>query len=48
MNSTDLGKAIAEGKVKLTKGAPEEVAAVFDLFDKFGPGKNYKIPPLED
>jgi alkyl sulfatase BDS1-like metallo-beta-lactamase superfamily hydrolase len=48
LNSTDLGKTIAEGKVKLTKGAPEEVAAVFDLFDKFVPEKNYKIPPLED
>lgn len=38
---------VAEGKVKLTKGTPEEVAAVFDLFDKFVPGKNYKIPPLK-
>jgi alkyl sulfatase BDS1-like metallo-beta-lactamase superfamily hydrolase len=48
LSSTDLGKTIAEGKVKLTKGSPEEVAAVLGLFDKFAPGKNYKIPPRED
>ena len=42
------GKTIAGGKVKLTKGSPEEVAAVFDLFDKFVPEKNCKIPSLED
>jgi alkyl sulfatase BDS1-like metallo-beta-lactamase superfamily hydrolase len=48
LSSADLGKAIAEGKVKLTKGTPQDVTAVFDLFDKFVPAKNYKIPPLED
>jgi len=23
-------------------------AGVFDLFDKFAPNRNYKIPPLEE
>ena len=47
LSSIDLNKAIGSGTVKLTTGGPKEVAAVFDLFDKFAPAKNYKIPPLE-
>jgi alkyl sulfatase BDS1-like metallo-beta-lactamase superfamily hydrolase len=48
LSSIDLDKAVGSGKVKVTKGDPKEVAAVFSLFDKFAPTKNYKIPPLED
>ena len=48
LSSVDMGEAIAAGSVKLTKGTPEEVAELFDLFDKFVPEKNYSIPPLED
>lgn len=38
----------ADGKIKLSTGDLDEVAAVFGLFDKFAPAKNYKIPPFED
>ena len=48
LGSTDLEKAVAAGKVKLTKGNQREVAGVFDLFDKFVPTRNFKIPPLEN
>jgi alkyl sulfatase BDS1-like metallo-beta-lactamase superfamily hydrolase len=48
LSSVDLEKAVSSGKVKLSKGDPKEVAGVFDLFDKFVPARNYKIPPLED
>jgi len=37
-----------KGKVKLTKGNQRDVGRLFDLFDKFVPTRNYKIPPLED
>jgi hypothetical protein len=29
-------------------GGLKAVAGVFDLFDRFVPARNYKIPPLED
>jgi alkyl sulfatase BDS1-like metallo-beta-lactamase superfamily hydrolase len=48
LSSIDLEKAAAAGKAKVTKGDPKEVAGVLNLFDKFAPTKNYKIPPLED
>jgi alkyl sulfatase BDS1-like metallo-beta-lactamase superfamily hydrolase len=48
LSSTDLAKAAANEKVKLTKGNATELAELFDLFDKFVPTRNYKIPPLED
>jgi len=48
LSSTDLRKAVADGKAKLAKGDQEQVAGVLDLFDKFVPTRNYKIPPLED
>ena len=48
LSSTDVEKALADGKIKLSKGDPEEVATVLGLFDKFVPAKNYKIPPFED
>ena len=48
LSSIDLAEAAADGKVKLTKGNATELAKLFDLFDKFVPTRNYKIPPLED
>ncbi len=48
LSSIHLDKAIGSGKVKVARGDSKEVAAVFELFDKFVPTKNYKIPPLED
>jgi alkyl sulfatase BDS1-like metallo-beta-lactamase superfamily hydrolase len=48
LSSIDLAQAAADGKVKLTKGNATELAELFDLFDKFVPTRNYKIPPLED
>jgi alkyl sulfatase BDS1-like metallo-beta-lactamase superfamily hydrolase len=48
LSSVDLEEAVSSGKVRLAKGGADEVAGVFELFDKFQPGRNYKIPPLED
>ncbi len=48
LSSLDLEQAVSSGQIRLTKGGPKEVAGVFDLFDKFVPARNYKIPPLED
>ena len=48
LSSTDLAKAVAAGKIKLTKGFQGDVAGLLDLFDKLVPTRNYKIPPLED
>ena len=47
LNSVSLQEAINTGKVSLT-GDQNEVTALFDMFDRFKPMKNYKIPPLED
>ena len=47
-SSVDLEQAVSSGRIRLAKGDPKEVAGVFDLFDKFVPARNYKIPPLED
>ena len=48
LGSTSLQKAVAAGRVKLAKGDPKELVGVFDLFDKFDPNRNAKIPPLEE
>jgi len=48
LSSTDLAKSLTTGKAELTKGDETEAAALFDLFDKFVPTRNYRIPPLED
>jgi alkyl sulfatase BDS1-like metallo-beta-lactamase superfamily hydrolase len=48
LSSVDLEEAVSSGKVRLAKGGADEVAGVFELFDKFQPSRNYKIPPLED
>jgi len=47
LNSVSLMDAIGAGKVALT-GNHSEVITLFEMFDKFQPTKNYKIPPLED
>jgi hypothetical protein len=47
LSSTDIEEAVADGKIELASGNLEDVAAVFDLFDRFEPSRNYKIPPLE-
>ena len=48
LSSTDVEKAVANGKLKLTRGDPKEAATVFGLFDKFVPTKNDRVPPLHD
>jgi hypothetical protein len=48
LSAIELPQAVNEGMVELEKGEVDEVAAVFDLFDRFVPARNYKIPPLED
>ena len=47
LNAVTLKDVVDSGKVKIT-GNQNEVMALFELFDKFQPTKNYKIPPLED
>lgn len=48
LNTIDLDEAIATGKVKSAKGTAKEVVEVYNLFDKYVPETNYKVPPLED
>ena len=47
LSSIDLKEAINTNKVSVF-GNQTEVIELFDMFDKFQPTKNYKIPPLED
>jgi len=47
-NFTGQADPVAAGKAKLAKGDQKELAGLFDLFDKFDPNRNYKIPPLEE
>jgi alkyl sulfatase BDS1-like metallo-beta-lactamase superfamily hydrolase len=47
LNTTTLTDAISSGKVKV-EGEQKEVVAIFDMFDKFKPEENYKVPPLKD
>ena len=46
LNSVTLQEALDNGKVDV-EGNPGEIIALLDMFDKFQPTKNYKIPPLE-
>jgi hypothetical protein len=32
-------------KVKLTKGDVNKTTEAFDVFDRYQPGKKYKVPP---
>jgi len=47
LSSVTLEEAISSGKVKVD-GKTEDITAIFDMFDKFKPTKNYVVPPLED
>lgn len=47
LGNADIAEEIQSKKVKLTKGNKVELALIFDMFDKFDPSKNFKIPPLE-
>ena len=48
LSQTDLERALAAEKVHVKKGDPQELATLWALFDRFEPGRNFKIPPLED
>jgi hypothetical protein len=39
---------VSPGTARLAKGDSKDVAGVFELFDKFVPSRNFKVPPLED
>jgi len=47
LSALPLEKAIDAGKVKLG-GDKQKMVAIFDMFDKFKPSKNFMVPPLED
>lgn len=47
LNSTTLAEAISSGKVKV-EGEQEEAVTIFDMFDKFNPEENHKVPPVKD
>ena len=47
LSTVTLGEAIESGKVEVD-GKVEDLIAIFDMFDKFKPAKNYMVPPLED
>ena len=45
LSTIDLKGAIDSGKVKLAKGDVNKTTEAFDMFDRYKPGKNYKVPP---
>lgn len=47
LSSVSLEEAIKSGEVKAS-GDTKELITIFDMFDKFKPTKNYKVPSLED
>lgn len=47
LSSLNLDEAIQSSDVKTT-GDKKELVKIFDMFDKFKPTKNYKVPPMED
>ena len=48
LGSADMAEEIKSKKVKVTKGEEAELIALFDIFDKFNPASNFRIPPLGD
>ena len=46
LGNADIAKEIQSKKIKLTKGDKAEIVALFELFDKFIPSRNYKVPPM--
>ncbi len=47
LSEMSLKDAIDSGKVNAA-GNKDQIAQIFDMFDKFRPAKNYMVPPLED
>ncbi len=47
LSSIELNAAIENGDIEVS-GDKKELLAIFEMFDKFVPVKNYKIPPLEE
>jgi len=47
LSALSLEKAIGAGKIKIG-GDKQQMVAIFDMFDKFKPSKNFIVPPLED
>jgi hypothetical protein len=49
LSAIDMRQAIKSGEVHISGGDVEKVTALFGLFDKFSPTKNFTIPePLCD
>lgn len=48
LSQTDLERALADGRVHIEKGNPQELVRLWALFDRFQPARNYTVPPLED
>jgi alkyl sulfatase BDS1-like metallo-beta-lactamase superfamily hydrolase len=44
LNEIDLRQALKSGEVRISNGDVEKAAALFELFDKFNPAKNFTIP----
>ena len=47
LSSINLEEEIESGKVNVV-GDTKELISIFDMFDKFKPTENYKVPPIED
>ena len=47
LSSVNLEEEIESGKVNVV-GDTKELITIFNMFDKFEPTKNYKVPPIED
>lgn len=47
LNSVSLKDVIKSGNVKVD-GNTKELIAIFDMFDKFDPSTNFKVPPVVD
>ena len=45
LSTIDLKSAIDSGKIKLAKGDASKTIEAFGMFDRYQPGKNYKVPP---
>jgi len=47
LSAMSLTEAIESGRVQVAKGDVTESVEAFNLFDRFDPTRNFKIPPLE-
>ncbi len=48
LGDADMAEEIQSQKVEVTKGDQAELVALFELFDKFSPASNFRIPLLGD